>query len=96
MVYRGGRYKKTIYCLLCTGHRFSQPHILFTVSKIVYRIRYLLTVYCLLFTVFKTVNSTKITVKKKNNSTAHPCLVPGALDEYEDDDEDFGDDEEED
>ena len=57
---------------------------------------FIFTVYCLLFTVFKTVNSTKITVKKNNSNTAHPCLVPGALDEYEDDDEDFGDDEEED
>ena len=54
----------------------------------------LFTVYCLLFTVFKTVNSTKITVKKNYSNTAHPCLVLGALDEYEDDDEDFEDDDE--
>ena len=55
--------------------------------------RYLLfTVYC-----FKNSKQYKNNSKKKNNSnTAHPCLVPGALDEYEDDDEDFGDDEEED
>ena len=77
-----------MYCLLCTGHRCSQ------------------LIYCLLFTVLKTVNSTKITVKKKKQYYRSSLLkiddifkfvlVPGALDEYNDDDEDFRDDEEED
>ena len=76
---------KIIYCLLCTGHRFSQPHILFTVYCFILRVAFNLvfTVYFLLslksytpFTVYsKTVNSTKITVQKKKNSTiGQPCV----------------------